>query len=185
MAANKLPPKRRRFCEEYIIDCNGTQAAIRAGYSEKTAHVQGSRLLRDAKVQEAIKALQEAASKRVEVTVDFVLGGLKRESELTGEGSSPSARVRALELLGKHLVLFTEKLALTDPSGNREYGLSDHDAAAALNKLYARMGTASRGAIVNGTGHTNGHLLGGPGPDSNGRGDESGPLAGDGLTFEP
>lgn len=49
-----LTPKQKRFCEEYLIDLNATQAAIRAGYSPKTAEQTASRLLRNVKVQEYI-----------------------------------------------------------------------------------------------------------------------------------
>jgi phage terminase small subunit len=49
-----LDPKRRRFVEEYRVDWNAKQAVIRAGYSPKTAEVQGSQLLRKLKVQEAL-----------------------------------------------------------------------------------------------------------------------------------
>lgn len=49
-----LTDKQKRFCEEYLIDLNATQAAIRAGYSPKTAEQTASRLLRNVKVQEYI-----------------------------------------------------------------------------------------------------------------------------------
>jgi phage terminase small subunit len=55
-----LTPKQARFVEEYIVDLNGKRAAIRAGYSPKTAEVQASRLLRYAQVRMAIKAAMEA-----------------------------------------------------------------------------------------------------------------------------
>lgn len=69
----ELNDKVIRFCEEFIIDLNGKQAAIRAGYSSKTAHVQASRLLSYAKVQEKIAELQQLRSKRTEITADMVL----------------------------------------------------------------------------------------------------------------
>ena len=50
----KLTEKQQRFVDEYLIDLNATQAAIRAGYSAKTADVQGSRMLANVKVQQAI-----------------------------------------------------------------------------------------------------------------------------------
>lgn len=68
-----MTPKQARFVDEYLIDLNATQAAIRAGYSAKTAEVQGSRLLRDAKVQAAISARQTLRSERTEITQDRVL----------------------------------------------------------------------------------------------------------------
>ena len=68
-----LTPKQSRFVEEYLLDLNGKQAAIRAGYSPKTAEVQGSRLLRNAKVQKALEAAVQARSRRTEVTADRVV----------------------------------------------------------------------------------------------------------------
>lgn len=73
-----LTPKQARFVEEYLIDLNATQAAIRAGYSEKTAYSQGERLLRNVEVAKGIEAAQEARSKRTEITQDMVLRELAK-----------------------------------------------------------------------------------------------------------
>ena len=60
----KLTPKQRSFIAEYVVDKNATQAAIRAGYSEKTADVQGPRLLGNVRVRELIdKKLNELEEK--------------------------------------------------------------------------------------------------------------------------
>ena len=91
-----LTPKQARFVEEYLVDLNATQAAIRAGYSAKTAEVQGSRLLGNVKVAAAIREAQEARSERTGITQDEVIQGLKKEATLEGDGSSHSARVAAL-----------------------------------------------------------------------------------------
>ena len=69
--------KHKRFIQEYLIDLNATQAAIRAGYSKKTADVQGSRLLGNAKIAKAIQKAKEATAKRLEITHDEWLGELK------------------------------------------------------------------------------------------------------------
>lgn len=69
----KLTAKQQRFVEEYLIDLNATQAAIRAGYSKKTAEQQASRLLSNVKVQTAIQSAMNARSKRTEITADNVL----------------------------------------------------------------------------------------------------------------
>ena len=66
-----LTPKQTRFVEEYLVDLNGKQAGIRAGYAPASAEVQPSRLLRKAKVQKALEAAMQARSKRTEVTADF------------------------------------------------------------------------------------------------------------------
>ena len=104
-----LTPKQQRFVEEYLIDLNGTQAAIRAGYSPKTAKEQASENLAKPNIQEAIQGAQSARSERTEVNQDYVVQRLKGEAELTGQGSSHSARVRALELLGKHVSMFGDE----------------------------------------------------------------------------
>lgn len=65
--------QQKRFAEEYIIDLNATQAAIRAGYSEKTARSQGQRLLTNVDIQDEIQRLKNARSKRCEVSADKVL----------------------------------------------------------------------------------------------------------------
>jgi len=74
----RLNAKVLRFVDEYLVDMNSTQAAIRAGYSAKTAHAQGSRLLRDALVQDAIAAGMAARSKRTQITQDMVLEELAK-----------------------------------------------------------------------------------------------------------
>jgi phage terminase small subunit len=68
-----LTPRQRRFVEEYLLDLNGKQAAIRAGYSPKTAEVLASQTLRIPKVQAAITAAQARRSQRTEITQDTVL----------------------------------------------------------------------------------------------------------------
>lgn len=74
----KLPPKRRAFVREYMIDFNGTQAALRAGYSERTAGVQASRLLTNVQVQEAIQEATAARFRRNEATAERVIEEYRR-----------------------------------------------------------------------------------------------------------
>ncbi|WP_375453727.1 terminase small subunit [uncultured Methylobacterium sp.] len=68
-----ITDKQRRFVEEYLVDLNATQAAIRAGYSEDTARQQGHRLLTDADISDAVAEAQAARAARVQVTADQVL----------------------------------------------------------------------------------------------------------------
>ena len=68
-----LNPKQKRFVSEYLIDLNAKQAAIRAGYSPKTAEVQASRLLSLVKVQNEITKVMGKREKRTEITQDRVL----------------------------------------------------------------------------------------------------------------
>ena len=73
-----MTPKQARFVEEYLVDLNATEAAIRAGYSRKTAYAQGSRLLRNAEVAPAVKAAQEERAARTRVNADRVVQELAR-----------------------------------------------------------------------------------------------------------
>jgi hypothetical protein len=73
-----LTSRQSRFIEEYLIDLNGKQAAVRAGYSAKSAEVQASRLLRNTAVQAAIGEAMQARSQRTEVTADRVVAELAK-----------------------------------------------------------------------------------------------------------
>lgn len=73
-----LTAKQQRFVDEYLIDLNATQAAIRAGYSEKTAGSVGNENLKKPDIAAAISKAQEKASERTETTVDRVLKELSR-----------------------------------------------------------------------------------------------------------
>lgn len=69
----KLPPKQVRFAEEYIKDLNGTQAATRAGYSQRTANEQAARLLANVSVQQYVRKLLEERSQEVKIDAAYVL----------------------------------------------------------------------------------------------------------------
>ncbi|SHO46781.1 terminase small subunit [Anaerocolumna xylanovorans] len=73
---SKLTAKQKAFVNEYLIDLNATQAAIRAGYSEKTANEQGARLLANVSISEFISKAMEERSKRTGITADQVLNEL-------------------------------------------------------------------------------------------------------------
>lgn len=76
--ATSLTQKQCAFVDEYLVDLNGTQAAIRAGYSAKTAHVTACRLLKNVKVKPVIQASMDARAKRLEISADNVLRELAR-----------------------------------------------------------------------------------------------------------
>ena len=77
-----LTDKQTRFVAEYLIDANATQAAIRCGYHAQTAHVQGSRLLRNVKVKAAIRRAQARTLGKLELTAERVLQELARVAVL-------------------------------------------------------------------------------------------------------
>ncbi len=75
---SSLPIKRRRFVEEFCVDWNATQAAIRAGYSEKTAYSQGQRLLKHVEIQAAIAEEQDRLAERTRISRERVVKELAR-----------------------------------------------------------------------------------------------------------
>jgi phage terminase small subunit len=133
-----LNPKQERFVQEYIIDYNATQAAIRAGYSEKTAGSQAHDLLKKPEIQAAVLAAQAEQRKRLAISQDWVLNRFRQISDRciqaepvlsfdkvtgewvpTGEYKFDSAGAnRATELIAKHLGMFVDKVEHT---GRLEY----------------------------------------------------------------
>lgn len=105
-----MTPKRQRFVQEYLKDLNATQAAIRAGYSARTAKQQGARLLTNADVMAAAEAAKQRVADRIDVTVEEIVTGLYTEATRTGQGSQHSARVAAWAHLGKYRGMFIDKL---------------------------------------------------------------------------
>lgn len=78
----ELTGKRARFVDEYLIDLNGTQAAIRAGYSGKTANEQASRLLTNVSVQAQLQKRMQDRQQRTEINADYVLKRLVEIDQL-------------------------------------------------------------------------------------------------------
>lgn len=105
-----LTDKQQRFVDEYLVDLNATQAAVRAGYSENTARSIGSENLSKPDIQEAIAARRLAIQRETGITVASVLEGLYREATREGEGTSHAARVSAWSWLGKHFGAWVERV---------------------------------------------------------------------------
>ncbi|WP_410679070.1 terminase small subunit [Avibacterium paragallinarum] len=142
-----LTDKQKRFVEEYLIDLNATQAAIRAGYSKNRASELGYQLLQKTTVQQAIEAAQNKRAERVQITQDDVIRMLlenievvsgkkavikteirkSENGELVGDDIAQfvyesSSVNKALELLGKHLGMFSQKVDLTSSDGSMALG---------------------------------------------------------------
>ena len=193
MIVAKLTAKQKRFCDEYLIDLNATQAAIRAGYSEKTATAQAARLLTNVNVQIYIQERKQDRVERTEITQDMVLRELAiiafsnaadyasvveedvmvehdggqfplldadgnpvkyrtvkpvLTEELTenqkkalavikkgrdGFEVKPYDKVRALELLGKHLGMWQEKVEVSGQVNNPFEGLTTEELKALVD----------------------------------------------------
>ena len=107
-----LTPKQERFVQEYLVDLNATQAAIRAGY--KNAEI-GRQLITKNNVSAAIQEAKRKRSERTKISQDYVLMGLREiaDQEASDAAASElkySSKLKALELLGKHLGMFTDKV---------------------------------------------------------------------------
>ena len=105
-----LNPKQRAFTVEYMKDKNATQAAIRAGYSKKTAYSQGFDLLKKPEVQQAIEEMEKKAQARAGITVEKIVDRINKIAE--DPTALPRDRLKADELLGKYLGMFTEKVEM-------------------------------------------------------------------------
>lgn len=100
----KLNPKQETFCREYLVDLNASAAAVRSGYSEKTSRQIGAENLTKPDILEKIERLRNERAQRTQIVADDVISRLRDIADLWEQ--SPSAAVRALELLGKHLGIF-------------------------------------------------------------------------------
>ena len=128
-----MTKKQKRFADEYLIDTNATQAAIRAGYSEKTAYSHGQRLLKNDEVQNYIKEQAEqvhndkiADATEVMMYLTSVLRGESSSEVIVVEGcgdgysearaidKSPDEKekLKAAELLGRRYGIFTDKMKM-------------------------------------------------------------------------
>lgn len=155
MAERGLTAKQQMFVKEYLVDLNATQAAIRAGYSEKTAKEMGYELLTKPHVQVAIQAAMGKRAKKTEITAEKVLEQLARIAfanigefvEINGntvtikpfeqvDGTVLSEvaetqsglkvklndKMKALELIGRHLGMFNDKLNVNMNNANQDTG---------------------------------------------------------------
>ncbi len=104
----KLTAKQEAFIKEYLIDLNSTQAAIRAGYSKNTAAEIGFENLRKPHIKEAVEKALNKRSEKLQITAEYVLQKLKDITD--SEEEKTADRLKGLELLGKHLKLFTDKV---------------------------------------------------------------------------
>lgn len=126
---NTLTKKQKRFVEEYLIDLNATQAAIRAGYSPKTANEQASRLLANVSIKSYIESelekLHSAKIADAEEVMKYLTSVMRGEHteqvlKLAGDGFqtitdidvSAKERLKAAELIGKRYSLFADKVGL-------------------------------------------------------------------------
>jgi len=104
-----LPPRREKFCHEYLVDFNGTQAALRAGYAEVGAKQEGSRLLTRADVRLRVAELSDGVTERTKLTAESVLADIALIKYSCVE-SNPTVALKAAELEARYLGLLTDRL---------------------------------------------------------------------------
>ena len=124
-----MTDKQKRFCDEYLIDCNATHAAIRAGYSPKTANEQGNRLLANVSVKayidERLEQLHSEKTADAQEVLEYLTSVMRGEHKeqtlaLCGDGMqeiqdidvSAKDRIKAAELIGKRYGLFKDAVDL-------------------------------------------------------------------------
>ena len=118
-----MTPKQKRFVQEYLVDLNATQAAIRAGYKEQSARITASKNLARPDIQAALRVEFDDYQKRTRITGDMVVEELSKIALAKADDYyrdyglelKVSDKIRALELLGKHLGTFTERIAIAGP----------------------------------------------------------------------
>jgi phage terminase small subunit len=131
---SELNARHLRFVEEYLVDRNGTQSAIRAGFSKKTANQQASRLLTNVNIKRLIAQKEQKLLEKTQISQTWVLNNYKELAEFNKEkidvpvGSGENAIIqkmmrdanvaqRATDSVAKHLGMFTEKVEVTGKDG--------------------------------------------------------------------
>ena len=160
-----MTPKHKRFVSEYLVDLNATQAAVRAGYSKKTAYSIGQENLSKPEIAKAITAAMTKRSERTEVTQDYVITSIMETMERCKQAEAvkyqngdqvfvdtpdgkrapaykfeASAVLKGAELLGRHLAMFTDKTENRHTVEN----LTDEELDARIAELQREVGTSHR-----------------------------------------
>ncbi len=141
----ELNDKQKRFCEEYLIDLNATQSAIRAGYSKKTAYSIGDENLRKPEIKDYISKLKNNRSERTEITADMVIQELAKigfaDIKNYFEGDEAQKDITTLD---NKLTAAVSSIKVTESSGKdwskttKEFKL--HDKVKALEDLGKHLG---------------------------------------------
>lgn len=159
-----LTPQQQRFVEEYLVDLNATQAAIRAGYSRDTAEQQGCRLLRNVQVGKSVSDAMAERSVRTRVTADRVLTELARigfgdirsvvawrantaETGKEDEDGVPETRsFNEVELIGSDIIDHDAAAAIAEISQTKDGALKVkmHNKVSALQEMGKHLGIAQK-----------------------------------------
>lgn len=141
-----LNEKQARFAKEYLVDLNATQAAIRAGYSEKTAKMQGSRLMTNDDVSAEVQRLIASREQRTEITADRVVKELAHIAfsditEIVSGGAGAVLYVQELSSLPEHVRRCIAEVSETQgPDGSGTLKVKLHSKVQALRMLMDHLG---------------------------------------------
>ncbi len=143
MTDRDLTQRQSRFVAEYLVDLNASQAAIRAGYSPRTAKVIASQNLTKLNIQAAIAEAQAARAERTKVTADKVVAELALIgfAELGAENVATSDKRLALVDLGRHLGMFpTKQNGAPLPAANVNFTITREQVTADMDDVFKRAG---------------------------------------------
>ena len=104
----QLSIKRQYCCREYLVDRNATQAAVRAGYSVKTARQQAAQIMANAQAREFLNRLMQLREQSLQESCEYVINSLRDIVGNAVASGNHREALRGLELLGKHYRLFTD-----------------------------------------------------------------------------
>lgn len=141
-----LTPKQQRFVEEYLIDLNGTQAALRAGYAESGAAVEASRLLRNAKVVEELNKGRQKLSERLEISQERILQEYARigfsdlRNVLDEDGKLKSPKDWDDDMAGAIASLEVNVVVGSDDAGVHTHKIKTWDKPKALDAMAKHLG---------------------------------------------
>lgn len=133
-AYDALPPRHKAFVDEYRVDGNATQAAIKAGYSRQSAYSQASRLLKRDDICKALADLSSEAKRRAGYSAEDLIVALWREVHGNGPDTSSSARVSAAKALMPTYDLVTENTTNKNDNTSKRASLTDDELAMELVK---------------------------------------------------
>jgi phage terminase small subunit len=137
-----LSAKQKRFCEEYLIDMNGAQAAIRAGYAQKNADVQAAQILSLTKVRQYLQKLKNEQSKRTGITADLVLKelaaiGFSKITDIIDIDDEDIPLKRNISNKAKSAI---QAISSSRKMGERTISVKMHNKIGALEKLGTHFG---------------------------------------------
>lgn len=113
-SGHDLTALQKRACEEFIKDLRPMKAMVRAGYAESSANKNSGSFFESEDIQKYVRYLQNKTANKVGISAEEIVRRLIRISEKAERDDELPSAIRSLELLGKHLAMFTDKQIITD-----------------------------------------------------------------------